>query len=146
MHTHPRRQGLVVLVPLVVAALLAVFSVTAAVAAVSSSSSHLAGKWSGKYSGAYSGTFTLRWTQTGSKLRGSIALSNPRARRCRVATRPAEAEARGAHARRHDGTGAASHELRHEPSAEASGNPACGMGREGFEPSTLGLRVPCSTN
>jgi hypothetical protein len=78
MHTHPRRQGLVVLVPVVVAALLAVFSVTAAVAAVSSSSSHLAGKWSGKYSGAYSGTFTLRWTQTGSKLRGSIALSNPR--------------------------------------------------------------------
>jgi hypothetical protein len=37
----------------------------------------LAGKWSGKYGGAFSGTFTLHWTQSGSKLSGSIALSNP---------------------------------------------------------------------
>jgi hypothetical protein len=34
----------------------------------------LAGKWSGSYSGAFSGTFTLRWTQTGSRLHGSITL------------------------------------------------------------------------
>jgi hypothetical protein len=37
----------------------------------------LAGTWSGRYSGAVSGTFTLRWTQSGSTLRGSIKLSNP---------------------------------------------------------------------
>jgi len=37
----------------------------------------LAGTWSVKYSGGYSGTFTLRWTQTGSKLVGSITLSSP---------------------------------------------------------------------
>ena len=56
----------------------------AAIAAVSSSKadaakphSKLAGTWSGRYSGAFSGTFTLRWTQSGSRLRGSIVLSNP---------------------------------------------------------------------
>jgi hypothetical protein len=53
------------------------FSATA-IASVSASRPHLAGTWSGKYSGAYSGTFTLRWTQSGSRLSGSIALSNPR--------------------------------------------------------------------
>jgi hypothetical protein len=55
---------------------------TAAIAAASTPkpkpSSHLAGTWSGKYSGAYSGTFTLHWTQTKSKLTGTITLSNPR--------------------------------------------------------------------
>jgi hypothetical protein len=53
------------------------FSATA-IAAVSASRPHLAGTWSGKYSGAYSGTFTLRWTQSRSRLSGSIALTNPR--------------------------------------------------------------------
>ena len=38
----------------------------------------LAGTWSGQYSGAFSGTFTLHWTQTGSALHGTIALSNPK--------------------------------------------------------------------
>jgi hypothetical protein len=37
----------------------------------------LAGTWSGQYSGAFSGTLTLHWTQSGSTLSGSIALSNP---------------------------------------------------------------------
>jgi hypothetical protein len=41
---------------------------------------HLAGTWSGKYGGAFSGTFTLRWTQSGTRLKGTIALSNPRGR------------------------------------------------------------------
>jgi hypothetical protein len=36
----------------------------------------LAGTWSGKYGGAFSGTFQIHWK--GSKLIGSIALSNPR--------------------------------------------------------------------
>jgi hypothetical protein len=40
--------------------------------------SSLAGKWSGSYSGAFSGTFTLKWTQSGSKLTGTIRLSSPR--------------------------------------------------------------------
>jgi uncharacterized protein YukE len=37
--------------------------------------SSLTGAWSGKYSGAYHGTFTLQWTQSGSKLSGTIKLS-----------------------------------------------------------------------
>jgi hypothetical protein len=39
--------------------------------------STLAGTWSGQYSGAFSGTFTLHWTQSGSRLHGTITLSNP---------------------------------------------------------------------
>lgn len=35
----------------------------------------LSGSWSGTYSGAFSGTFNLRWTQTGSKLKGTIYIS-----------------------------------------------------------------------
>jgi hypothetical protein len=38
----------------------------------------LTGTWTGTYSGAFSGNFTLRWTQIGSKLHGSITLSRPR--------------------------------------------------------------------
>lgn len=37
--------------------------------------SGLSGKWKGTYSGTYSGTFTLNWTQTSSKLSGTIDLS-----------------------------------------------------------------------
>jgi len=37
----------------------------------------LSGTWSGHYSGGYNGTFTLRWTQRGSKLTGTIKLSQP---------------------------------------------------------------------
>jgi hypothetical protein len=39
--------------------------------------SSLAGSWSGQYSGNYSGTFNLTWTQSGSKLHGTIQISNP---------------------------------------------------------------------
>jgi hypothetical protein len=42
----------------------------------SSSSSDLSGTWSGHYSGAFNGTFTLKWTQSGSKLDGTINLSS----------------------------------------------------------------------
>lgn len=38
----------------------------------------LTGTWLGSYGGAFSGKFTLRWTQTGTRLRGSIVLSLPR--------------------------------------------------------------------
>jgi hypothetical protein len=41
------------------------------------SMSMIAGTWSGQYSGGYNGTFTLHWTQTGSKLTGTIKLSSP---------------------------------------------------------------------
>ena len=35
----------------------------------------LSGTWSGQYDGAFNGTFTLTWTQSNSKLTGSIKLS-----------------------------------------------------------------------
>lgn len=38
----------------------------------------LSGTWLGKYSGGYNGTFTLHWTLKGSRLTGTIKLSNPR--------------------------------------------------------------------
>ncbi|MGA8522129.1 MAG: hypothetical protein WB807_03650 [Candidatus Dormiibacterota bacterium] len=38
----------------------------------------LSGTWTGQYSGPFNGTFALRWTQNGSALSGSIALSSPR--------------------------------------------------------------------
>jgi hypothetical protein len=46
--------------------------------AADAASSSLSGGWSGKYSGAYHGTFTLHWTQSGSKLSGTIRLSSTR--------------------------------------------------------------------
>ena len=61
---------------LCLAAVLAV-CFTGTAAAVGSSSPHLAGTWSGKYSGAFSGTFTIKWKETNSRLRGTIALSYP---------------------------------------------------------------------
>ena len=39
--------------------------------------STLAGKWKGHYGGAVSGHFTIHWKQTGSRLHGTITLSNP---------------------------------------------------------------------
>jgi hypothetical protein len=39
--------------------------------------STLSGTWNGQYSGAFSGTFVLRWTQSGSSLSGTIAISSP---------------------------------------------------------------------
>jgi hypothetical protein len=79
MHVHARRRGIALVIPvLCVAALLAAWCSTSAIAAASSSKSSLAGTWSGKYSGPYSGTFRLHWTQSGSTLSGSIALSYPK--------------------------------------------------------------------
>lgn len=37
----------------------------------------LSGTWTGQYSGPFNGTFSLTWTQSGSVLNGSIALSSP---------------------------------------------------------------------
>ena len=66
-----------------IAALLALACSGTALAAASASSSQvttkssLAGKWKGHYSGAVSGHFTIHWKQTGSRLHGTITLSNP---------------------------------------------------------------------
>lgn len=51
---------------------------TASVSAanVRAARSPLSGTWSGTYGGAYRGTFTLRWVQSGSRLSGTIKLSN----------------------------------------------------------------------
>jgi hypothetical protein len=65
-----------------IAALLALACCSTALAAASASKSHattagLAGTWKGHYNGAYSGQFTIRWTKSGSRLHGTITLSNP---------------------------------------------------------------------
>jgi hypothetical protein len=68
-----------------VAGLIALACCGTALAARSSSSAHhpskpksmLAGKWTGSYGGAVSGHFTIHWKQAGSKLTGTIKLSNP---------------------------------------------------------------------
>ena len=41
-------------------------------------SNSLSGTWSGSYGGTFHGTFTVKWTQTGSKLKGTIKLSTER--------------------------------------------------------------------
>ena len=77
MSAHPLRRGAHLVLPvLVVAAVLAILG-GAATAANRPAPLKLAGIWSGSYSGAFSGTFSLHWTQTGSKLTGTITLSNP---------------------------------------------------------------------
>ncbi len=41
----------------------------------SAATDDLSGTWSGQYDGAFKGTFTLTWTESNSKLTGSIKLS-----------------------------------------------------------------------
>jgi hypothetical protein len=48
-----------------------------AFAGATTTSSKLGGTWAGSYTGRYAGTFTIHWTQTRSRLNGTIALSNP---------------------------------------------------------------------
>jgi hypothetical protein len=84
MNTRSPQHRVVRVIPAfsVAAALLVILCSGTSIAAPTHFSSmrstpRLAGTWSGRYSGAVSGTFTLRWTQSGSTLRGSIKLSNP---------------------------------------------------------------------
>jgi len=79
MHVDRSRHGARLALPVLWVAVLVIACLTVATAgaAVSSSKPKLAGTWSGKYDGGYSGTFVLRWKQSGSKLTGSIRLSNP---------------------------------------------------------------------
>jgi len=72
------QRGLRGVVALWVAVLVAGLCSTAAFAfTVAGQSPNLAGAWSGSYSGGYAGSFTLHWTQSRSRLKGTIALSNP---------------------------------------------------------------------
>ena len=57
---------------------LAVCGSTAAFGAVGGSRIGVAGTWAGTYSGSYSGRFTIHWKLSGSTLKGTIALSEPR--------------------------------------------------------------------
>ncbi|HEY7142875.1 MAG TPA: hypothetical protein VH637_01390 [Streptosporangiaceae bacterium] len=50
---------------------------TSAPASAPAAGDDLSGTWSGQYSGAYNGTFNLSWQQSGSKLSGTIKISNP---------------------------------------------------------------------
>ena len=76
--TRTHQRGLRRFVVLWVAVLVAGLCSTAALAFTAAAQSvNLAGTWSGSYTGGYSGTFTLHWTQSGSKLKGTIALSKP---------------------------------------------------------------------
>lgn len=43
--------------------------------AAASTSSDVSGSWKGTYSGSFSGTFTVNWQQSGSKLTGTIDVS-----------------------------------------------------------------------
>lgn len=63
-----------------IAAVLALACCGTAVAAASghaATASKLAGTWKGHYGGAVSGHFTIHWKQNGSRLHGTITLSNP---------------------------------------------------------------------
>jgi len=76
-----RRSARTALLAAAAAALLAVVSSPAEGAAPSKARAQtvgsLSGTWSGQYGGAYHGTFTVHWRQTGTRLRGTIRLSNP---------------------------------------------------------------------
>ena len=87
MEVQPLRRRISQRLPaLCIAALVALACGGTALAAASASRSHaattsgLAGKWKGHYSGAVSGHFTIHWKKTGSRLRGTITLSNPSGR------------------------------------------------------------------
>src|SRR5690348_426911 len=77
MHA-PRRSPRVISLLSIAALLAVVCSVSAASAANHPTRTlNLGGKWSGTYSGAVSGSFTLQWTQSNSRLTGTITLSRP---------------------------------------------------------------------
>jgi hypothetical protein len=74
-----RHRALLAASTLSVASLLLICgSGATAFAGVGASKPHVAGTWAGTYKGAFSGTFRLHWTQSGSRLSGSIALSYPK--------------------------------------------------------------------
>ena len=78
MHINPPRSRVRLVSRILwIGALLAVCS-SSAVASAAAPQLNLAGRWSGTYGGAFSGTFKLQWTQSRSKLSGTITLSQPK--------------------------------------------------------------------
>ena len=80
---HLKNHNAVLRVALVVAAAAFLAVASSPIAAASASragatAGSLSGTWSGTYGGAYRGTFVVHWRQTGSQLRGTIKLSNPK--------------------------------------------------------------------
>ena len=72
------QRGLRRAAALLTAVLVAGSCTTAALAFTGATqSTKLGGTWSGSYTGGYAGTFTIHWTQSRSKLRGTITLSKP---------------------------------------------------------------------
>jgi hypothetical protein len=74
-----RRRPTAVIVTCVVAVAIIALQLASTAAATNgrlAGGSSLTGTWSGTYRGAYHGTFTLHWTQSGSRLTGTIKLSS----------------------------------------------------------------------
>jgi hypothetical protein len=73
-----RKKSATAIVTGAIAFAIAVGQLTTASAATNSrlAGSSLTGTWSGSYRGAYRGTFTLHWTQSKSRLTGTIKLSS----------------------------------------------------------------------
>jgi hypothetical protein len=69
-----RRKAFQIVTAVGLAAVLAASPATAATQAARPSPG-LSGSWSGTYGGTFSGTFKLHWTQTGSKLEGTITIT-----------------------------------------------------------------------
>ena len=59
---------------------LAIFVGPPALGAGQRSAAAFSGTWSGSYGGTFHGTFTVQWTQSGSKLNGTIKLSTERSK------------------------------------------------------------------
>jgi hypothetical protein len=73
-----RKRPAAAIVTGVIAVAIVVGTLTTAAAATTgrSAGGSLTGTWSGTYRGAYHGTFTLHWTQSKSRLTGTIKLSS----------------------------------------------------------------------
>jgi hypothetical protein len=72
-----RKRSIAAIVTCVIAVAIIVGQLGTAAAATNGrvAGGSLTGTWSGTYSGAYHGTFTLHWTQSRSRLTGTISLS-----------------------------------------------------------------------
>ena len=73
-----RKRPAVAIVAGVIAIVIVIGQLATAAAAANSrlAGGSLTGTWSGTYSGAYHGTFTLHWTQSRSRLTGTITISS----------------------------------------------------------------------
>ena len=70
-----RRKAFQIVTATSLAAVLAASLAAGTTQAATGPSSGLSGSWSGSYGGKFSGTFKLHWTQTASKLHGTITIT-----------------------------------------------------------------------